>query len=253
MKTRRVAPLLSVLSLVLSPFFFAVPAFPQSPSSGSTASAASDADAPARATLAKLPWEFGPYFQGGEGLGARYGFTFASAGFRLGKVITGEHLGSFLRGQFELAGELVPYWQAFTPPPHLMTATVYDPAAGLSYTETYPVGGGTYTGVSLEPVILRWHFHPGRRIATYFQGAGGLIYTTHKFPPDTLVPHGLPGGTSVFNFSPQGGFGVQYFLRPGRSIYVQGSGVHISSASLGDRNPGVNASVQFQIGYTFWR
>jgi hypothetical protein len=30
------------------------------------------------------------------------------------------------------------------------------------------------------------------------------------------------------------------------------SGVHISSASLGDKNPGVNASVQFQIGYTWW-
>jgi lipid A 3-O-deacylase len=28
--------------------------------------------------------------------------------------------------------------------------------------------------------------------------------------------------------------------------------VHISSASLGDKNPGVNASVQFQIGYTWW-
>jgi lipid A 3-O-deacylase len=253
MKTRPLAPLLS-LSFLL--FAVAVPAFPQAAVSDSTLparSSAADADAPARATLAQRPWEFGPYFQGGEGVGARYGFTFASAGVRLGKVITGPHLGSWLRGQFELAGELVPYWQAFTPPPHLMSTTVYDPAAGLSYTDTYPVGGGTYTGVSLEPVILRWHFQPGRRFATYFQGAGGLIYTTHKFPPDTLVPHGLPGGTSVFNFSPQGGFGVQYFLRPGRSIYVQGSGVHISSASLGDRNPGVNASVQFQIGYTFWR
>jgi len=29
--------------------------------------------------------------------------------------------------------------------------------------------------------------------------------------------------------------------------------VHISSASLGDRNPGVNASVQVQLGYTFWK
>jgi hypothetical protein len=28
---------------------------------------------------------------------------------------------------------------------------------------------------------------------------------------------------------------------------------HISSASLGDKNPGVNASVQFQLGYTWWK
>jgi hypothetical protein len=29
--------------------------------------------------------------------------------------------------------------------------------------------------------------------------------------------------------------------------------VHISSASLGDRNPGVNASIQVQVGYTLWK
>lgn len=245
MKTRRTAFLLATLSLFLSLFAFAS-AFAQT-------ATLSDADAPARAALAARPWEFGPYFQGGEGVGSRFGFTFASAGFRLGKVISGEHLGSIFRGQFEFAGEIIPYWQAFTPPQHSETETIYDPSASLNYNYTYEIGGGTYTGASIEPVILRWDFHPGRRFAPYFQADGGLVYTTHKFPPDILVVHGTPGGTSVFNFSPQGGFGVNYFLRPGRSIYVQGSGVHISSASLGDRNPGVNASVQFQIGYTFWR
>jgi len=84
------------------------------------------------------------------------------------------------------------------------------------------------------------------------QGAGGLVYTTHKFPPDVLVQHGQPGGTSVWNFTPQFGFGLHYFVCPGRSINFAANAIHISSASLGDRNPGVNASVQFQIGYTFW-
>ena len=37
-----------------------------------------------------------------------------------------------------------------------------------------------------------------------------------------------------------------------QAITISGNGVHISSASLGDRNPGVNASVMFQIGYTFF-
>jgi hypothetical protein len=115
-----------------------------------------------------------------------------------------------------------------------------------------PVGGGTFTGASLTPVILRWDFKPGHRIAPWFQAAGGLIYTTHKFPPDVLVPHGQPGGTSVWNFAPQGGIGIHYFIRPGRAITLSANGVHISSASLGDRNPGVNASVSFQIGYTFF-
>jgi len=103
-------------------------------------------------------------------------------------------------------------------------------------------------------VIFRWNFAThSRRIQPWFQAAGGLIYTTHKFPPDVLVEHGTPGGTSVWNFSPQGGVGLHYFLRSKRSIDVGLNAVHISSASLGDRNPGVNASLQVQVGYTFWK
>lgn len=214
--------------------------------------AADEASHPASAELATRPWEWGPFFQGGAGVGDRSSFKFASAGVRLGKVITGQHLGSIFRGQFEYAGELMPYWQAFTPPQGYQPVTVYDPAAGLNYTYSLLVGGGTYTGFSITPIILRWDFRPGRRFAPWFQGAGGLIYTTHKFPPDVLVPHGEPGGTSVWNFSPQGGIGFHYFLRPRRAITFSANAIHISSASLGDRNPGVNASVQFQVGYTWW-
>jgi hypothetical protein len=103
-------------------------------------------------------------------------------------------------------------------------------------------------------VIFRWNFlTQSRHFQPWFQAAGGLVYTTHKFPPDVLVPHGTDGGTSVWNFSPQGGVGVHYFLRSRRSIDLGVNAVHISSASLGDRNPGVNASVQIQVGYTFWK
>ena len=66
-------------------------------------------------------------------------------------------------------------------------------------------------------------------------------------------PQGTPGGTSVWNFSPQGGIGVHYFIRPKRSIDLGVNAVHISSASLGDKNPGVNASIQIQVGYTYWK
>lgn len=210
-----------------------------------------DISQPARTELSKLPWEYGPFFQGGKGIGDIItNYKLFSAGVRLGKVITNPHLGGIFRGQFEYAGEIMPYWQAFTPPPHeqLITYT-YN---GFTYTYTAPYGGGTFTGVSITPIILRWDFTPHRRFAPWFQGAGGLIYTTHKFPPDVLVPQGTPGGTSVWNFSPQGGIGVQYFLSDHRSLMLSANGIHISSASLGDKNPGVNASVQFQIGYTWW-
>jgi hypothetical protein len=208
-------------------------------------------DAPASATLATDPWELGAFFQGGVGVGDRSDFTFTSAGVRLGKVITDQHLRGILRGQFEYAGEIMPYWQSFTPAPHLAyTKYIFQGQTGYA---VEPYGGGTYTGVSITPIILRWNFAPTRRFAPWFQGAGGLIYTPHKYPPDILVPHGQPGGTSVFNFTPQFGIGFHYFTKPRRSIDFAANAIHISSSSLGDRNPGVNASVQFQIGYTWWR
>jgi lipid A 3-O-deacylase len=210
-------------------------------------------DAPANAALATDPWELGAFFQGGIGQGDRDDFTFTSAGVRLGKVITDQHLPGILRGQFEYAGEIMPYWQSFTPAPHTALTNEYNQNGQIIATAVLPYGGGTFTGVSITPIILRWNLRSTRRITPWVQGAGGLVYTTHKYPPDILVPHGTPGGTSVFNFTPQFGLGFHYFVKPRRSIDFAANAIHISSASLGDRNPGVNASVQFQIGYTWWK
>ena len=207
-----------------------------------------DADNPVAQVRNNKDWEYGPFVNFGNGVGNRDDFQFLRAGFQLSKIITRPLHTWPLPGQFELGGNIMPLWLAFTPPPHQQ---IFD-YNGQSYYA--PVGGGTYVGVSVTPVIFRWNFlTKSRRIQPWFQAAGGLIYTTHKFPPDVLVPHGTPGGTSVWNFSPQGGFGIHYFKRNGRSIDVGVNGVHISSASLGDRNPGVNASVEVQVGYTFWK
>ncbi len=90
------------------------------------------------------------------------------------------------------------------------------------------------------------------------QAAGGVLWTNHKYPaygqgPVNLVNDGKDGDASVWNFTPQGGVGVHYFVKPRQSVDLSANGVHISSASLGDRNPGVNASVQFSIGYSWWK
>lgn len=201
-------------------------------------------------------WEYGPFLNGGTGVGNRSDYKFFWGGFELGKVMTPPIRAGIFSGQFQLAGNIMPLWQAYTPGPHIQTFfyTGGPCAPGQTCSYTAPEGGGTYRGVSLTPVILRWNFLThSRRFQPWFQGAGGLIHTTHKFPPEQLVPEGTPGGTSVWNFSPQGGFGVHYFTRDRRSIDLGVNAVHISSASLGDRNPGVNASVQIQVGYTFWK
>lgn len=193
-------------------------------------------------------WESGPFVNWGTGVGNRSDFKFFWLGGQLGKPLTPVLHAGILTGQFEMAGNVIPFWQAYTPAPQDEIYNCGGQACDL------PIGGGTFTGMSLTPVIFRWNFLThSRRFQPWFQAAGGLIYTTHKFPPDVLVPHGLPGGTSVWNFSPQGGAGVHYFTRAKRSIDLGVNAVHISSASLGDRNPGVNASIQVQVGYTFWK
>ena len=207
--------------------------------------------APASAALATNPWEYGVFFGGGVGLGDRSDFSFTNAGVRVGKVLTAAHLPGLLRGQFEYAGELMPYWQSFTPPGSVRE-TKYTFQGGTGYTPLL-YNGGTFTGVSITPIMLRWDLTPTKHFAPYLQGAGGLIWTNHKYPPDIVVPKGVPGGTSVWNFTPQFGLGVHYFLKDRQAIDLQASAVHISSSSLGDRNPGVNASLQFQIGYSWWR
>ena len=204
-------------------------------------------------------WEYGPFVNWGTGVGNRSDYKFFWGGFELGKVLTPVAHAGIFSGQFQYGGNIMPLWQAYTPAPHLQQTTCVT-AGGQTVSCTLPYGGGTFYGVSLTPVIFRWNFlTSSRRFQPWFQAAGGLIYTTHKFPPSYLSnsnPAAGPvinGGTSVWNFSPQGGGGIHYFFKPRQSVDLNVNGVHISSASLGDRNPGVNASIQVQVGYTFWK
>lgn len=209
-------------------------------------------------------WEYGALFQGGVGItDHRNSFRFLMAGAHLGKVLTPELGTGALRGNFEYAAELFPYWQSFTPT--YQRANCYaQPTTGATlvspgvYCSALFRSGGTYSGVSVTPIILRWNFTRGQRFMPFVQGAGGLIWTNHKYPGFgsnqlNLANDGPGTDTSVWNFTPQFGVGAHYFVKPRRSIDFGANAIHISSASLGDKNPGVNASVQFSLGYTWWK
>jgi hypothetical protein len=214
-----------------------------------------DATNPVAQVRNERGWEYGPFVNWGTGAGDRSNYKFFWGGFELGKVVSPVVHAGFLSGQFQLAGNIIPLWLGFTPPPHEEQYTCQT-LNGQLYSCMLPTGGGTFHGVSLTPVIFRWNLATkSKRIQPWIQAAGGLIYTTHKYPPNLLSnrAEGIDGGTSVWNFSPQGGGGIHIFLHPKRSIDIGVNGVHISSASLGDRNPGVNGSVQVQVGYTFWK
>jgi hypothetical protein len=229
--------------------------------SGSPATVAAPAtDNPVAQVRNARSWEYGPFINGGTGVGDRSDYKFLSAGFQLAKPMTQVLHAGIFSGQFVYGGNIMPLWQAYTPAPYKATYLCVEPGGG-TVSCVLPVSGGTYRGVSLTPVILRWNFlTQSRHIQPWFQGAGGLIYTTRQFPPSysstplgTLPSYTVDGSTSVWNFAPQGGVGFHYFIRDKRSIDVGVNAVHISSASLGDRNPGVNASIQVQVGYTLWK
>ena len=205
-----------------------------------------------------LPFEIGAIVQGGAGVTDNRGdFKFVMAGVHAGKVLTSDHGRRILRGDFEYAVELFPFWQAYTPKFQRANCVPTSTPGIISCSPLY-TAGGTFTGVSVTPIILRWNFSGSRRLAPWAQAAGGLLWTNHKFPafgsPTLNLGNDGPNtDTSVWNFTPQGGIGVHYFLDSHRSVDLGANAVHISSASLGDRNPGVNASVQFSIGYSWWR
>jgi hypothetical protein len=206
---------------------------------------------PTESLFAGKPWEYGVFVNGGLGTGNRDTYKFLWAGLHAGKVLSEPFGKGILRGQFELDSELIPLWQAYTP--KYLRANCYEqPGGPLTCSNLFPTGG-TFTGVSVTPAILRWNLRSGHRWSPWIQGAGGLIWTDHKFPP--IGPYPVPRhlGTSVFNYTPQFGVGVHYFVKPRQSISISANAVHISNASMGDSNPGVNASVQFSIGYTWWK
>jgi len=165
-------------------------------------------------------WDFGAFLGGGTGAGKSSNTQFLFAGGRAGRVLTPDLArNTFLRGNFEYAVEVMPVYTVFTP------------------------SGGVY-GASIKPFIVRWNFTANRRVIPYFHFAGGVLFTTSDVPPPN---------TSSINFTPQLGGGIHWFVRPERSVDFGIDLVHHSNASLGDHNPGYNASIFFSVGYTWYK
>lgn len=102
-----------------------------------TTAAASGNNIPVTPAHMQPKWEYGPFINYGNGLGIRSDYRFLSAGVQLGKRLTPVmHAGSF-----ELGGNIMPLWQAYTPAPGLQDLIIGNVNYGL-----VPFGGGTYRG-----------------------------------------------------------------------------------------------------------
>lgn len=175
---------------------------------------------PDPAAYASFPgWTYGLFAIGGSGLQQDSDIQTFGAGARLGRVLTHEHGHGFLKGTLEWNAEVLPLYQFYG-------------------------RGETATGAVINPLLLKWNFTRGLKASPFFEVIGGTILTNKDFPP---------GDTSNINFNSGAGVGINVFVRDRRSISFDVRALHISNASIGNHNPGVNASLQFTIGYTWWK
>ncbi len=156
---------------------------------------------------------------GGTGLGKSDNTQFLYAGGRVGIVLTHDHLPGLLRGNFEWDFDVLPMYAVFPP------------------------NDGVWGG-SIRPVIWKWNFTHGRKIAPYFAAEGGIVFTRDNVPP---------GDTSQVNFTPGAAFGANFFTKNRRSFFFEGNLGHMSNASLGNHNPGYNVTFMVTAGFSFFK
>jgi hypothetical protein len=179
--------------------------------------AQSDDDA---AAIRREHWNAGVLVGGGTGLTDRTDVQFVRAGVRVGRVLTGELGSGVARGTFEVNAEIMPL----------------DYVLWSRYKNVY--------GFGVNPLVMKWNFTQGRKTIPYFLAQGGMLWSSDNVPR---------GNTSKINFTSGAGVGMNYFIRPGRSVNWDVRATHLSNASLGAHNPGVNASLQFSVGYNWWK
>jgi hypothetical protein len=166
------------------------------------------------------PWDFGVWAGGGFSVPGGTKDTHAiNVGARLGKVLTDDHLGSFLRGNFEWSADLIPLYYIWQPAP-----------AQNAY------------AASFNPVNLKWNFTSSARIVPYLELGGGVLFSNHS----------VPLNTSHVNFVTHATLGFQFFNNDRRAFTAGVRYEHISNAGLTVPNPGIN-TVQFQVGLNWFR
>lgn len=183
------------------------------------------------------------FSSGQKNLMASEKLYFWNAGFLGGYMFSGYHGRGFLRRRGELMLEVMPFWLAHYPRQDLVVhVSQYHYTASSGY-----FGPINMYGASVTPLLYRWNFQrsPSSRTLPWAQLGGGLLWTNHKFPNT--------GDTSVINFTPQVGLGLNTRVRSHQTLDLGLKVIHISNAGLGDNDPGINYTLQFSAGYSWWR
>ncbi len=139
-------------------------------------------------------------------------------GARLGRVLTHEHGSNFLRGSFEMDLDVIPlneFWY----------------------------NGNAQYAAAINPFIAKWNFTKGSTIAPWIAAVGGIVFSTSNLPP---------GDTSTVNFTSGLELGSHFFRADRQAVDLAVKIYHLSNASIGNKNPGINGAVQVTLGYTWF-
>jgi len=140
------------------------------------------------------------------------------AGVRFGRVLTNEHGGNFLRGSFEMDIDIIPlneFWY----------------------------NGNAQYAAAINPFIAKWNFTNSCKYAPWIAAVGGIVFSTKNLPP---------GDTSVVNFTSGAELGTHIFRGDRKALDLAVKVYHLSNASIGNQNPGINGAVQFTVGYSWF-
>ena len=103
-------------------------------------------------------------------------------------------------------------------------------------------GHSTTYGAGLSPLGFKVRFGQQSWIKPFLAASIGFVYFQRDIPVRD---------SSRFNFTPEAGLGVDFFLSPKTALTVGYKLQHISNAGIGDRNPGMNSHV-FYAGFSFF-
>ena len=162
-------------------------------------------------------WNYGFFVGGSESFANTPSAQTFLAGARFGRVFTHELGSNPLRGSFEMAVDIIPineFW----------------------------IGGNAQYAGAIDPFIAKWNFTGGNTVSPYLAAVGGVVFSSSNLPP---------GDTSQVNFTSGAELGAQWFRQSKNSIDFAVKIYHLSNASIGTLNPGINGAVQFMVGYTW--
>jgi hypothetical protein len=116
------------------------------------------------------------------------------------------------------------------------------PAAVVFEPDSVRRGSSTIYGAGLSPLGFKLNIGQESWIKPFLAAAVGFLY----FEKDIPVPR-----SSRFNFTPELGLGVQFFLAPKRALTLGYKWHHMSNANTGRSNPGMDSHV-FYAGFSLF-